>query len=194
MPEKFSFACFLERLGSSGPQPVIDATAALLGYRFGPAIELTLLDYRTNAQVNRPWSPGDQVVCTWPGPTQILFVYFSGSDARRPCISFMGAAATAELTVSMTDMTLISRADEVEDLCMGLHAVCSNFAARALVAAGGEIGFSDGLLTTRQALNDATAPLSLAQWIAYSNERSLTVAPRFVEIRRSPTTILIKAA
>ena len=194
MPEKFGFACFLERLGISGPQPVIDATAALFGDHLGPAIELTLLDYRTGTQVNRPWSLGDQLVWTWPGPTEILFVYFSDLDTGRPRISFTGAATTAELTVSMEDMALASRPNDVDDLCMGLHAVCSKFAAECLVAAGGEIGFIEGLTTVRQAWNEVTAPLSLAHWVACRNEGPLAMAQHFVEVRRSPTAILIRAA
>jgi hypothetical protein len=47
MPEKFGFACFLERLATSDPHPVIDATAALFCEHLGPAIELMLLDWKT---------------------------------------------------------------------------------------------------------------------------------------------------
>lgn len=194
MPEQFGFACFLERSATGDPRPIIDATAILFCEHLGSAIELSVLDYKIGTQVRKPWCHADQLVQTWPAPTQILFVYFGDPEKRRGCISLSGTTVAAELTVAMENMTLASRTDDVADLCMGLYAVCRSFAAECLVAAGGEIEFSTEPRTVTQALEEVTAPLSLAQWIAHRNQVSIPIPPRFVEVRRSRTTVLLRAS
>jgi hypothetical protein len=122
MPEQFGFACFLERSANGDPRPIIDATAILFCEYLGSAIELSVLDYKIGTQVRKAWCHEDQLLQTWPGPTQILFVYFGDPEKRRGCISLSGTTVAAELTVAMGDMTLASRTDDVADLCMGFYA------------------------------------------------------------------------
>ncbi len=193
MPERFAFACFLDRPKIESPRQAIDAARVAFSGKLGPPVEAMLLDLEHGIECAEPWSAGHPMLDSMPSGTNLLFVYFTDAGGGRCNIGMAMFPNAITVTASLESMAIQERPEEVADLCLGLLAAFSDLAAECVVAAGGELEFSEQATNASEAIHEACAPLSLARWIAHDIGRQIVVPRRFVEVRRSASGILLRA-
>jgi len=194
MSERFGFACFLYGPKFQSPASAISTASAAFPDRIGMPVEAMVLDVQSDRQEVRPWPGGEALLHHAPGPTELLFTYYTslGSSPGRVCIGFEQSNAAATVTVSLPNMAIANQHDDVAAACGRLHGLCLALCAACVVAAGGEIEFEKTHETTADALAAMLAPLSVAQWIASDAESLLSGHPGFEIVCQSGAAVVLR--
>jgi hypothetical protein len=194
MPERFGFACFLPIPKFPSPASVISLAAAAFPGRIGMPVEVTVLDVQSGHHKVHPWSSGEALLQYAPGPTELLFAYYTslGNRAGRVCIGFGWSKAAARMTVSLPDMTIADQYDDIASGCVRLHGLCFALGVGCVVAAGGETNFDERHDTTAEALAAVLSPSSGAQWVATDAGSLLSGHAGFEMVCQAETTIVLR--
>ena len=190
MPERFNFAALLEMSDDRRVRAeLMERVRTIFSGWAVSAAEVFLLGRDSSELLN--WSDAASLRERNLSDSEILFVYFTGSKGQGNTVLSISKNSRATIyTVSLPDVELSTRADEISDLLSKFYLEISKLNIRCVVTAGAELEIDAS--SVDEVLSSASSLGSLVSFICCDRKGARNVAGFLLAEERGNNVLLRK--